>query len=555
MIHAAAAAVRIFQDNPTGFHVALHAVDSDHMTPWGTRLMFSVQSMLADLASRTGLATVPPFKVWAAAGSLLCNAVFFWLLFRQDIEPGDARLLAADSLPVMISAPSAQTPSQSKVPPTPPVALEDPSPLEIESPPEPLLQKLADSDADAPQDIETPAEEAQATPATPPEAPAVLASDAASPSPRTITIAPAQQATLTQRMVEAAQALAGAERAEVSWSENGQTYSATLVRSANTDSMALEHVIADVRTTNADGTQLKTQLKVQRLAFSQFSQVIDYWDARVQLHDDEIVGRFHSNSPFAIAADGEATPKFLGKVTTAGRALTYVTGGLQRRDKMFPGGLQMRAGRIEFPQQSRPFAVTPPQDSYVHSLVEDTHLVFFADGTYTSQGRRAKTPELLRYPQDRPAYFIAPKGITAYVRGTVDGKVLVYSAQGIVIEGDLIYASNPRTTPDVDDYLGLVSDRNVEIAPPHVTGRGDLNIHAAIFARGRFVVTSIDVARSGTLFLYGSLTIGSISASEPRYATKIEFDPRLDRARPPSFPNTNRYEIASWQGTWSEQPR
>jgi hypothetical protein len=68
-------------------------------------------------------------------------------------------------------------------------------------------------------------------------------------------------------------------------------------------------------------------------------------------------------------------------------------------------------------------------------------------------------------------------------------------------------------------------------------------------------VASVDVARAGTLFLYGSLTVGSVSASEPRYATKIEFDPRLDRARPPSFPNTNRYEVASWQGTWSEAPR
>jgi hypothetical protein len=521
------------------------------MTSWGHRLMFSAQSILADLARRTGLATVPPVKIWAALCSVLCNAVFFWLLFRQEVEPGDARLLAMNSAPVMISAPAAQLPAQSEVSPGPPVALES-NPLRLEPPSEPQLQELADSPAPPPQSLEA----SSATPAAaPPEAPAVLANDVAPQTPRTITMAPAQKAQLTQRMVEAAQALAGAERSEVSWSEDGRIYSATLTRSASMDSMALEHVIADVRTTSADGTQLQTQLKVQRLAFSQFSQVIDYWDASVQLHDDEIVGRFHSNSGFVVGADRDASPRFLGKVTTAGRGVTYANGGPQRRDKMFAGGLQMRAGRIEFPQQSRPFAVTPIEDSYVHSLIEDTHLVFYADGTYTSQGRRAKTPERLHYPQERPAYFIAPKGITAYVRGTVNGKVLVYSAQGIVIEGDLIYSANPRTTPEVDDYLGLVSDRNVEIAPPHVTGRGDLNIHAAVFARGRLVVTSIDAPRSGTLFLYGSLTVGSISASEPRYATKIEFDPRLDRARPPNFPNTNRYEVASWQGAWSELPR
>jgi hypothetical protein len=198
----------------------------------------------------------------------------------------------------------------------------------------------------------------------------------------------------------------------------------------------------------------------------------------------------------------------------------------------------------------------------VHNFTEDTHLTFFADGSYTSQGRSDAQPVRRHYPHDRPAYFIAPKGITLFVRGTVDGKVLLYSAEGIVIEGDLIYAANPRTTPDVDDYVGLVSDRNVEVAPPRVTGGGDLHIHAAIFARNRFLVTAIGarrtllgVPRSATLFLYGSLTIGSISATEPRYATKLEFDPRLDRVRPPSFPNTNRYEVASWQGAWSELPR
>jgi hypothetical protein len=515
--------------------------------------MSSTQSILANLARRLRPPSVPEgqaFKACAAVFSVLCNAVFFWLLFRQGIEPGDARLLANDSLPVLIAAPAAQTPTNSELTPSPPSALESTLQLQVEAPAEPQLQELADSAAGEPEDIEA---EAESAPATPPQDPAVLASDVA-PVPRTITIPQAQQAMLTQRMVEAARALEGAERSEVSWSENGRTYSATLVRSTNKDSMALEHVIANISTTSADGTQLQTQLKVQRLAFSQFTQIVDYWDARVQLHDDEIVGRFHSNSPFAIAADSDASPKFVGKVTTAARALTYASSGMPRREQMFEGGLQTRAGRIEFPQQARPFAVLPAQDSYLHSFTEDTHLVFSGDGSYTSQGRSASSPEHRQYPRDRPAYFIAPKGITLFVRGTVDGKVLVYSAQRIVIEGDLIYAANPRTTPDVDDYLGLVSDRNVEVAPPYVTGRGDLNIHAAIFARNRFVVTAIDVRRTATLFLYGSLTVGSISATEPRYATKLEFDPRLDRVRPPSFPNTNRYEIASWKAAWSELP-
>jgi hypothetical protein len=513
----------------------------------------------ASLLTAAGLLPLPDGfdrRAVAATFSILCNFVFFWLLFRHEVQPGDAQLLASDSLPVLIAAPSAQTPTASaaSTPPSPSA----PAPPEVAEPDVelPAAPQVATLEPEAQSEIEP-----QIVAAAPPSPiPPDDIGTEPPPPPRTVSISPAQQAMLTQKLETAAQALLNAQQSTVSWSENGQLYNATLAREPSEDSMALEQVVARVTTTSADGTQLQTQLKVQRLAFSQFTQVVDYWDARVQLHDDEIVGRFHSNSPFAIAADGDAAPKFLGKVTTAARGLTF-TSGAGRRDKMFEGGLQMRAGRIELPDRARPFAIAPERDAYVHNFTEDAHLAFAADGSYTVRARRADAPEQRQYPQDRPSYFIAPKGVTLFVRGTVHGKVLVYSAERIVIEGNLIYATNPRTTPDVDDYLGLVSDRNVEVAPPYVTGRGDLNIHAAVFARSRFVVTNIDyprdyartaTARTATLFLYGSLTVGSISATEPRYATKLEFDPRFDRVRPPGFPNTNRYEIASWQAAWGE---
>ena len=50
--------------------------------------------------------------------------------------------------------------------------------------------------------------------------------------------------------------------------------------------------------------------------------------------------------------------------------------------------------------------------------------------------------------------------------------------------------------------------------------------------------------------IYGSLTAGSISATEPRYATRTEFDPRFERTRPPGFPETERYEVEGWDGQW-----
>jgi len=296
---------------------------------------------------------------------------------------------------------------------------------------------------------------------------------------------------------------------------------------------------------------MQTQLWFSRLAFSQFSQVIDRWDPNVQLHDDEIVGRFHSNTSVFVGYSSRATPKFTGKVTTAARSLRFAPGSRRRQGEMFQGGLETSAGRIDFPKQALPFVLAPPeQDAHVQRFEDDAHITLAHDGSYSWQSRRSDIVEHARYDVDRPLYLLAESKATLFVRGVVNGRVLVYSPRRIVIEGSITYADDPREG-DSDDYLGLVSDGNVEIARPYVTGRGDLRIDAAVFARREFVVTDFEHRRSATLWIYGSLSAGTISASEPRYATKIEFDPRFDVVRPPGFPATNRFELASWDRSWT----
>jgi hypothetical protein len=46
------------------------------------------------------------------------------------------------------------------------------------------------------------------------------------------------------------------------------------------------------------------------------------------------------------------------------------------------------------------------------------------------------------------------------------------------------------------------------------------------------------------------VSAGSVTATEPRFATKIEFDDRLEDQRAPSFPLTDRYELEDWSGEW-----
>jgi hypothetical protein len=372
--------------------------------------------------------------------------------------------------------------------------------------------------------------------------------------PATLAMSDAEKTELSQRLEQLAEESLDAVQTEVTWKQYGKQYSAVLIRERAKDGTALERVVARVSASDR-GKHLTTIVNLRRLAFSQFTQVVDNWDPMVQLHDDEIVGRFHSNSQLKLLYDSRAAPTFLGKVTTAAHSF-YTELHARRRDSdTFRGGIETRAGRIVLPESLQPFEWAPKdENARIHEFTSDAHIRFYRDGSYTWHTRDSLEPEYLNEPTDHPVYFVASRGTTLYVQGVVAGRVLIYSPHRIVIEGSLTYANDPRDTPDSGDYVGLVSNRYVQVAPPGVTGPGDLEIDAAIFAGRRFVVTNINHRRTATLRIFGSLAAGSLSATEPRYATKIEYDSRFERQRPPGFPSTNRYEAADWDGQWVEAP-
>ena len=372
--------------------------------------------------------------------------------------------------------------------------------------------------------------------------------------PAKLAMSDAEKAALSQRLERLAEESLKEFRTEVTWQQHGKQYSAVLIREPANDGTALERVIAQVSTSDR-GKHLTTMVALRRLAFSQFTQMVDYWDPMVQLHDDEIVGRFHSNSQLKLLYDSRTAPKFFGKVTTAARDFETESHARRRNSDIFRGGVETRAGRIELPESLQPFEWAPrDENARIHEFASDAHIRFFRDGSYTWSNRESSEPEYLNQPSDHPVYFVAAPNTTLYVQGVVAGRVLLYSPKRIVIEGSLTYANDPRDVPDSGDYVGLVSNKVVEVAPPGVTGPGDLEIDAAIFAGRRFVVTNIDYPRTRTLRIYGSLAAGSLTATEPRYATKIEYDSRFERQRPPGFPSTNRYEAADWDGQWAEAP-
>jgi hypothetical protein len=318
------------------------------------------------------------------------------------------------------------------------------------------------------------------------------------------------------------------------------------------DSTGIEQVVAEVMT-DRDGKRMKTRLSLKRLAFSHFTQLVNNWDRNISLHDDVIDGRFHSNSEFAFTATKDASPRFFGKVTTAASQLTF-NGFNKRRDKdVFQGGYETKTDKVLLPKDM-PDVVNGGTEKNRRVFTTDTRIIFNADGSYVWRNANGEGELKREEASTDPHYLIGDKGAKLFVRGTVSGLFTVYTPNDIEIEDDLVYSKDPRQTLMSRDYLALIAGRDVCIGAPEVTGPGDLTVHGAIYARRRFYIELTDRGRSGdaTLVIYGSVTAGTLSETEPRYATKIDYDKRFEYLRPANFPMTRRYEVDSWNQDWEE---
>ncbi len=156
----------------------------------------------------------------------------------------------------------------------------------------------------------------------------------------------------------------------------------------------------------------------------------------------------------------------------------------------------------------------------------------------------------------------------AHVKGTVDGRVTVVSAQGatgstrsgnVAIEGSLLYKSDPRNGAS-DDMLGLVADNNVRLKTQ--PSPGDVYLDAAIFARnGDFGYDDYDGTvhdqAMGTIYLYGSITnrnrgsVGRFNTTTNTittgYQKNYKYDERFYFSSPPAFPSTNTFQVVAWR--------
>ena len=361
-----------------------------------------------------------------------------------------------------------------------------------------------------------------------------------------------EQVMLTKNVTQLAQKLLDTEmtNTELTWQQDGQQYSARVMRQPAADSTGLEQVIAEIMT-NKDGKRMKTHLSLKRLAFSHFTQLVNQWDPNIRLHDDIIDGRFHSNTQIGLAFTGGIEPRFFGKVTTAASSMTIEDFPRRRNKEVFQGGVETRTERVTLPRDM-PDVVNGGDSAARRVFTADTRIIFNPDGSYVWRLANGDGPLERAEPSQNPQYLIADKGAKLFVRGRVAGIFTVYTPTDIEIEDDITYQEDPRDVVISRDFLALIAGRDIRVARTQVTGTGDLNIHAALFARRRFCIESADRGKIGRLNILGSLTAGTISETEPRYATKLDYDKRFEYLRPASFPMTRRYEVDSWDQDWQQ---
>lgn len=338
------------------------------------------------------------------------------------------------------------------------------------------------------------------------------------------------------------------------WEDKDQFYTVNIRHKKAETASSFDALEVEVLTERY-GRTLSTTMNLQRLGFSQFAQFVDYWNPYVMVHDDKFDGRFHTNTEFKISGNRSVHPQFKGKVTTPGYNIHYSDQfGFVKSDSIFQGGLETGTPEIKFPRNLYSTAGSSSSDSTKIVFADETWVTFHRDGAFSWKSKSGeKSKGRYRIPL-APFTIIGQSKKRLHVLGVVQGKVLVYNKGNISIDGNLTYTRSPEVFDDADDFLGLVSEKDIEIAEPRETGPGDLYIYAAMLAKGKFNVRNFYSPNHGTLFIYGSLTAGSLTATEPRYATRIRFDKRLESKRPPYFPMTDRYELQNWNGKWEVEP-
>lgn len=250
-------------------------------------------------------------------------------------------------------------------------------------------------------------------------------------------------------------------------------------------------------------------------------------------------------------------PVFQGKATS----LSGLTMTARPPNPVFQGGFQ---SGVNIPMPSMASYQTiydAAADSGYAQSGGNLYLIFNADGTV-----QWKTNAADPYTTESLSSF-APNGIiavdkgTVNVEGTVNGRITIASIRSggssggkVNITNNLVYADNPRTNPNSNDVLGVVSYSDVTIMD---NGATQFDVNGSFYSyNGGLQVENFNTRPAGNLRILGGMMVeylyatsnGASGTSRRGYNLKTEFDERMSKAanQPDYFPSTSAFEILSW---------
>ena len=237
-------------------------------------------------------------------------------------------------------------------------------------------------------------------------------------------------------------------------------------------------------------------------------------------------------------------------MTLAARRRAHAKGtGFLNRRTMFPAGIETRVRRIVLPPRAATFEPAPFPPSVCGVSTRDSLITFHADGSYESQPLRTARADD-RHAARRRAVLPRRQRRRRLARTRYRQRQSARVLAGAHRHRRRSSLRRRSARTGASDYLGLVAERTVEIDEPGGDGHGRsrgarFDLRAQPLSHPRLLSP-----RSGTLLIYGSVAAGSVSATEPRFATRIEFDNRLTTMRAPGFPLSDRYELDETAGEW-----
>lgn len=319
-----------------------------------------------------------------------------------------------------------------------------------------------------------------------------------------------------------------------------------------------EHKVLLYSKSSFNGKDTYTEVLLQRDPFSKFSFFTNHNPDNIYFFTgDTVGGPTHSNNNIHIAG----TPVFEGLVTSDEDWEGHPN---YTNEPQFNGGSNFRSNEITLPNKGG------AQIAQLIDKAKARALYFSNDITLDMRGESFPEEIILsEHTADGTVDYFIDKmtyndGVIAtskdvFIKGTLSGRLTVYSGDDIEIMGDLYYKIDPQIEPSSTDMLGLIAVDLITVDEYAHTASGtqDITIQGALMSleddfevenyssgdpRGRInLLGGIVQHERGPV---GTFSGGSLSSG---YSKNYKYDTRLIKSAPPLFPRKNSYSIVYWR--------